>query len=341
MLFLQDTYESSLDPIFRLRPSFLFRNGIFSPLKRSLLKKYSTVIKIKGSRDIEFYRDFLKKELDTNELQIEIIRSEENAFRPSDLLYGFIDQFMEDIKFLNRDEYPWVKDHHFPIEGDPKDIWISKGVQISNPSVLDATEGPIVIDEGVTISPFCHLKGPLYIGPQTKLNHVNISVSSIGMECRLGGEINSCLIGNYTNKNHEGFLGHSIIGDWVNLGALTTTSNLKNNYGMIQIEYQGRSFQTNVQKFGSIIGDFSKTAIGTMLNTGTIIDIAVNLHHGVSNQKYYPPFFWGGKPTIYDHDRFIKDIKFIMRRRGQKPDQLILNMLKKIHPSKVDKADPL
>jgi hypothetical protein len=143
-----------------------------------------------------------------------------------------------------------------------------------------------------------------------------MSVRRRGNDCRLGGEIADSIIGDFTNKHHEGFLGHSLVGDWVNLGALTTTSDLKNNYGEVRLTFKDQKYPTGTIKFGSIIGDYAKTAIGTMLGTGTIIDLGANLF-GLSHRSgYFRPFLWG-ETKIYDRSKFIDDAARMMQRRGQ------------------------
>ena len=138
----------------------------------------------------------------------------------------------------------------------------------------------------------------------------------IGQACRIGGEVGNSIFENFANKHHEGFVGHSHIGSWVNMGAMSTTSDLKNNYGIVKVKYQSKQISTDTIKFGSIIGDFSKIAIGVMLNTGTIVDIGSNVTKGRVN-GYIPPFSWAESSEKYRLDHFIQDTKKIMARRNQ------------------------
>jgi glucose-1-phosphate thymidylyltransferase len=211
-------------------------------------------------------------------------------------------------------------------------VFIHNEAIISDFVEINAEDGPVVIDKGTKVSSFSILKGPLYIGKNSVLDKVMISNSIAGNNCRLGGEISDSIIGDYTNKHHEGFLGHSLVGDWVNLGALTTTSDLKNNYGFIHLEFQDKKFATDSIKFGSIIGDCVKTGIGTLLNTGTVIDVGGLIFDGFPRQKYYPPFFWGGIPKQkYELGRFLSDMEIIMARRKCTPSEFIKETTKSIY----------
>lgn len=187
---------------------------------------------------------------------------------------------------------------------------------LSRFAVFDTTKGTIVIDANVRISAFSLIQGPAYIGKDSQLDRCNFSNSICGENCRLGGEIADSIIGNFSNKHHEGFLGHSLVGDWVNLGALTTTSDLKNNYGEVRLHFGSEAFNTGTIKFGSIIGDYVKTAIGTMLGTGTVVDFGTNLFGAHSFSGYIPPFQWG-KEQVYEREKFLTDAERMMQRRGK------------------------
>ena len=124
---------------------------------------------------------------------------------------------------------------------------------------------------GVEVRHGTRLEGPLYAGPGTKLLGGFIRGSVFGPECRVHGEISASVFLGYANKSHDGFVGHSVVGHWVNLGALTTTSNLKNTYGPVRLEIAGQRIETGRQNLGTLFGDHAKTAIGTMLATGTVV----------------------------------------------------------------------
>ncbi|MDH4262017.1 MAG: glucose-1-phosphate thymidylyltransferase [Spirochaetia bacterium] len=330
---LSDCFEKSLNPVFTLRPSFAFENGIFSPLER-LLKMKPAQIEIlthsnENIRPANFYQNFLNLKHILIKIKITNYTSLVSE-TPDTLLSNFNDHLLNDLKFLKRDDY--LNKNNFLLDGEKSDVWIHNDASISPMTAVNTQKGPVIIDSKARVSAFSILNGPLYIGSESVLDKVMISNSRAGRQCRLGGEISDSLIGNYTNKHHEGFLGHSIVGDWVNLGALTTTSDLKNNYGEINLEYGNDIFHTNRIKFGSIIGDFVKTGIGTMLNTGTIIDIGTLLYQGFKPQKYYPRFYWGGEtPLKYQLNRFLGDIEKIMARRNCQPDEFLKSQIQFIY----------
>jgi len=335
MIELTDLYSETLTPVFRFKPEFYIRRGVFSKIERDLLKMKSQSVSeiiVNGSRDRIFYEKFLHKHFN-NKVKLTIVEEEPapKKLTEAKFIKDIGNEIIDDVLLLNRENFP-SKNQNVLIEGNRDDAWIHKDAVCSAQCCLDTTNGPVIIDEGCQVSAFSLIKGPAYIGKFSILDKVQLDTVTTGVHNRLGGEISNSYIGDYSNKHHEGFLGHSIVGDWVNLGALTTTSDLKNNYGVIKLTFEDQKYDTGEIKFGSIIGDFVKTAIGTMLNTGTIIDVATLLFQGHPQLKYYPPFFWGGaNPTKYKLNRFITDLKLIMKRRAQKPDQLLLAQIKALY----------
>ena len=198
-------------------------------------------------------------------------------------------------------------------------IIINENVNISAGVILDASDGPIIIDSDSFIDIGSLIKGPAYIGPNTKLNPGTklIGPSTIGPFCKIGGEIEDSVIQGFSNKQHDGFLGHSYIGEWVNLGANTNTSDLKNNYSNIKMYLSKNNFiDTNKMFIGSIIGDFTRTAIGTKLNTGTLIGIGANLFEDGFQNKFIESFSWGRNEKV-GLNRFIQSLKIAMSRRDR------------------------
>jgi glucose-1-phosphate thymidylyltransferase len=164
------------------------------------------------------------------------------------------------------------------------------------------------------------------------LSNVKLSTSCIGQTCKLSGEISDSIFGDFSNKAHEGFIGHSLLGSWVNLGALSTTSDLKNNYGEVKINYLDTIHTTGGIKFGSLVGDFVKTAIGTLLNTGTVIGCGAMVVGDLFSLKYLKPFQWkAGGDNLYKIDRFINDSKKIMARRQQKMSDELEERIRKLY----------
>jgi UDP-N-acetylglucosamine diphosphorylase / glucose-1-phosphate thymidylyltransferase / UDP-N-acetylgalactosamine diphosphorylase / glucosamine-1-phosphate N-acetyltransferase / galactosamine-1-phosphate N-acetyltransferase len=155
--------------------------------------------------------------------------------------------------------------------GPSERLVIDRSAKVEAMTFLDTTKGPILIDAGATVQAFSRLTGPCYVGPGTHVLAARVSGSSFGPHCRIGGEVEASIVQGYTNKAHEGFLGHSFLGEWVNLGAGTITSDLRNDYGNITLTVAGRRVASGLIKVGSFIGDHTKVCIGSMLNTGSVI----------------------------------------------------------------------
>jgi len=158
--------------------------------------------------------------------------------------------------------------------------------------VLDARGGPISIDAGAIIQPFTRLEGPCHIGRESQLFRANIKAgTTIGPVCRVGGEIEAAIIHGYSNKYHDGFLGHSYVGSWVNLGAQTVTSDLKVDYSPVTVPLMGESIATGQKKVGSFLGDFTKTGINAVFNTGTSVGVmCMVLPTGDYTPRHVPSF---------------------------------------------------
>lgn len=201
-----------------------------------------------------------------------------------------------------------------------KDIFISKNVTIKPGVVLDAEDGPIFLGENVTILHNATIQGPVFIGQNSivKMNATIYHNSSIGKVCKVGGEIENTIIHAYSNKQHNGFLGNSYLGSWVNLGAGTTNSDLKNNYGNIKVFINNKLIDSGLQFVGLTMGDHSKAAINTSFNTGTVVGVSSNVFGGSFPPKYIPSFSWGGSEalTTFDLDRSIEVAERVMARRN-------------------------
>ncbi|MFH0965125.1 MAG: putative sugar nucleotidyl transferase [Planctomycetota bacterium] len=180
------------------------------------------------------------------------------------------------------------------ILGDRKNVFIAPGARVHPMVVIDAQNGPVYVAENVEILPHTRVEGPCYLGPKTILYGGKIREgSSLGPVCRVGGEVEESIIHGCSNKYHDGFLGHSYVGMWVNLGALTTNSDLKNDYGTVDVHMTGKLVDTGDTKIGSFIGDHTKTSIGTLLNTGTYLGMMCNiLASGEPAPKFIPDFVW-------------------------------------------------
>jgi glucose-1-phosphate thymidylyltransferase len=154
-------------------------------------------------------------------------------------------------------------------------VFVRPGAKLGDYCVIDTSAGPVVIDDDASVGPFCYLRGPVRLAAKCRViehaaikDHVNL-----GHTTKIGGEVEASIVEPYTNKQHHGFLGHSYLGSWINLGAGTCNSDLKNTYGTVKMEYGGEKVDTAMQFVGAMIGDYAKTAINTGIFTGKAIGV--------------------------------------------------------------------
>ena len=177
---------------------------------------------------------------------------------------------------------------------NPEFIYISKSANIYPGSIIDAHDGNVFIDDNVVVEPFSYIKGPVYIGKDCliKSGAKIYGPASIGWSSKVTGEISGSIFHSCVNKQHDGFIGNSYACPFVNFGADTVTSNLKNNYSKVRVKFNGEQINTNMQFLGSIVGDHTKFGINTMLNTGTIAGIFANVAGGNFPDKQIDSFSW-------------------------------------------------
>jgi UDP-N-acetylglucosamine diphosphorylase / glucose-1-phosphate thymidylyltransferase / UDP-N-acetylgalactosamine diphosphorylase / glucosamine-1-phosphate N-acetyltransferase / galactosamine-1-phosphate N-acetyltransferase len=184
------------------------------------------------------------------------------------------------------------------ILGADEDVYIDPTAQIDPFVVVDARSGPVWIEAGVKVQPFTRIEGPCFIGQNSQLFRANVKArTTIGPVCRVGGEIEESIFHGYSNKYHDGFLGHSYIAPWVNLGALTTNSDLKNDYSAVSVPLWGESIGSGSTKVGCFIADHSKTALCSLFNTGSSVGVmSMILPGGRLLPKHIPSFsrIWHG-----------------------------------------------
>ncbi|MCI0681933.1 MAG: hypothetical protein L0Y71_07500 [Gemmataceae bacterium] len=208
------------------------------------------------------------------------------------------------------------------IVGPPAAFWAAATARIEPMVVADTTKGPVIIDEHAVIAAFTRLEGPCYIGPHTHVMGAKIRAgTTIGPHCRIGGEVEASIVHGFSNKYHEGFLGHSYVGEWVNLGAGTHNSDLRNDYGPVSVPMPGHVINTGLNKVGCFIGDHAKTGLGTLINTGSHIGAFSNLlPAGRLAPKYVPAFttWWNGQLTEeFPLPQLLQTAQRMMQRRGQ------------------------
>lgn len=176
-------------------------------------------------------------------------------------------------------------------------VFVGEGVSMGEYESIQTGSGAIVLDDNVSVGPFCLLEGPMYAGANTRIiEHSSIKDGvSLGHTTKIGGEVEASVIEPFTNKQHHGFLGHSYLGSWINLGAGTCNSDLKNTYGKINIQYGEQKIATGMQFLGCIMGDYSKSAINTGIFTGKVI--------GVCSMMY--GFVTGNVPSYVNYARLF------------------------------------
>ncbi|MBC8384314.1 MAG: hypothetical protein H8E57_02210 [Candidatus Cloacimonetes bacterium] len=234
----------------------------------------------------------------------------------------------ENSKYIKQDfeDFFYDKDNFFETEVgvtilNPYNVWLGEGVTLKPGVVLDATDGPIVIDEDAMVMSNAVIMGPVYIGKKStiKAGAKIYEGTSIGPVCKIGGEIEETIIQAYSDKQHDGFLGHSYLGEWINLGADTNNSDLKNNYKNVKVYFYPtkKKIDSGSQFVGTIIGDHSKTGINCSINTGTVIGVGCNLFGKDLIKDFIPSFSWGegSNLTKYEIEKFMETAEMVKKIR--------------------------
>lgn len=203
---------------------------------------------------------------------------------------------------------------------EPKNIFIEEGAILS-PCILNASTGPIYIGKNTQVMEGATIRGPFALceGAVVKMGTRIYGATTIGPYSVVGGEIKNTVIFGYSNKAHDGYLGDSIIGEWCNLGAGTTNSNLKNNAGDVKVWNPFSGYWTNAgTKCGLLIGDYSRSSINTSFNTGTVVGICSNVFGEGLTPTFIPSFSWGCKPIAkYEFEKAIRDISNWKQLKGK------------------------
>lgn len=288
----------------------LISNGEIIGLKtkfrniKNIIKKYNGIVYTHDLKNI------------ANKLNNELTLDAEILNYPWEFVLKNEEEIERDFKLIRVSSKGSI-DKRSIIYGKRAQVYLGDGARVEGGVVLDARDGPIWIGKKSVVRFPSILEGPCFIGSETRIDGARIRKgTSIGNCCRIGGEIEKSIILDYSNKHHDGFLGHSYIGEWVNLGAMTTNSDLKNNYGEISVYISGSLINSHEIKVGCFIGDHTKTAIGTLINTGTVIGVACNIFGG-SVRKFLPSFSWGNSENFIEHSlkAAIEAARIMMERR--------------------------
>jgi UDP-N-acetylglucosamine diphosphorylase/glucosamine-1-phosphate N-acetyltransferase len=253
---------------------------------------------------------------------------------PWDLINGCAELIRQDFKLISKEGSKGTVDKQATIYGDTSRLYLNEKAFIEAFAVLDVRNGPIYIGEETIVHSGSRIAGPTYIGDKTIVASGLIGEGChIGNVCRVGGELDTTILHGHTNKYHTGYIGHSYIGEWVNIGAATTNSNLKNTYGTVRVTVKGKKTDTGCIKVGCFVGDHAKTSIGTQIYTGRKIGVASHVHGFVTEDV--PSFtLWakslGAKPTELHLKSAIETQKRVFARRGIKQTREDVELLKKL-----------
>ena len=242
-----------------------------------------------------------------------------------DAIYLFNELIINDFKKIDNKSLKKYDDVKF-IKSNL--IHIGENVTLKPGVIIDASNGPVFIKDNVTIDLGSLVQGPVLID-----NNSYISLGAkirggtlIGPNCKIGGEIINSIFHGKSNKVHDGFIGHSYIGEWVNIGAGTNNSNLKNNYSNVKFDFGKKIIDSKKIFLGTMIGDFSRISISTSINTGTYIGVGSNIFNHSFNKKYVASFSWGNIEKV-DFDKFIKTCNLALQRRDCQLDDSEIKLL--------------
>jgi UDP-N-acetylglucosamine diphosphorylase/glucosamine-1-phosphate N-acetyltransferase len=274
----------------------------------------------------ETLREFLKSAIH-REVPIRIARYPWNLFEWNGEIIS--------EEFAGSGQNEGILDERAVVQGDKNILSIGKGSRVGPFNFLDVSNGPIQIERDVEVRPPSIIEGPAFIGNGTHIDGAKIrSGTSIGPVCRIAGEVEESVFQGYSNKHHEGFLGHAYVGEWVNLGAGTNNSDLKNNYSNVRVTLHGKEINTGQMKVGCFIGDHTKTGIGSLITTGAVFGIFCNFFGGKGvSPKSVPSFSWGTNEPFasYRLEEAVETAKKVMERRDVDMSKAYENLIRKFY----------
>ncbi len=266
--------------------------------------------------------DFMPDLFDTSTLAEKLVTETVTGFRVIDNLWDVIafhaDELLRDAETL---ELGHIDGDVHPSAAivNPSNVYVGPGAVIRAGAVLDADEGFVAVGSGAIVEPQAVLMQNVFLAPwsRAKIGSKIFSNVAVGMASKVGGEVEDSLIEPFANKQHDGFLGHSYLSSWCNLGAGTNTSDLKNNYSSITLHINGQFYKTGLQFLGLLMGDHSKSSINSMFNTGTVVGTGANIFGGGFPPKEVSSFAWGGSEGFerYDVEKAVATAKKVMERR--------------------------
>lgn len=261
--------------------------------------------------------------------------------RPWDLIAANPHQLVRDFEDTSASQGLVLDDPRIAVLGDPRQLRVDPAAEVDPWVVLDVRQGPITIAADVQIHSFTRIVGPCAVGQGTRLMQAIVEAgTTIGSACRVAGEVQRSILHGFVNKCHDGHLGHSYVCPWVNLGAGTTNSDLKNDYSSVRVPVTGESIDSGQIKVGAFIGDHVKTGLGSLFNTGSSIGVcAMILPAGRLLPKYVPPFcrVWNGElADSWDVERILDTARTAMGRRDRKLSIANQNLLRQMFAATCD-----
>jgi len=314
----------------RLFPTASFLNELKSMAPGDVLKKDDIVL----ARCIDIHKEITEQILESNSELIWLDRI-------TDLFTLNAMAMKYDFELMPKTQRTESIHSSNVVIGDPTMLFVHESAKVYA-STLNTNDGPIYIDADSEIMEGSHIRGGFYLGEHAtlKMGTKIYGASTIGPQCKVGGEISNSVFYGHSNKAHDGFVGNSLIGEWCNLGADTNTSNLKNNYSNVSIwSYEKADYaDTGLTFCGLIMGDHSKCGINTMFNTGSVAGVNANIFGGGFPDKHIPSFSWGGPDgwEVYDPQKAFATIEKVMQRRSQtlteSMRQLLLHIFEQTAP---------
>ena len=313
----------------RSLPSSDLTNQIIALSNEEVLVKNDLIIAIKTSKKFKRFEELVKYSLSKSnkEISCSMISQAHDIFTKN----GY--EIKSDFEVLTNNRESKQISSTNTILG--KDIFIEEGVRVEA-SVFNTENGPIYLGKNSTVMEGSLIRGPFALGENAtiKMGAKIYGDTTVGPQCKVGGEVNNSVFLKNSNKGHDGFIGNSVIGEWCNLGADTNSSNLKNNYASVKLwNYSKQRFlDTGLQFCGLIMGDHSKCGINTMFNTGTVVGVSANIFGGNFPRNFIPSFTWGGSSgfATYQTNKAFQTAKKVMERRNEeltKKEQEILTSI--------------
>lgn len=259
--------------------------------------------------------------------------------RPWEIFEWAGEQIDRDYEILTKNSTSQVLPDHCICIGPTDQLFIEEGAEVLN-ATFNTSHGPVYIGKDAKVMEGSRVRGPFMMGEGAvlKMNAKIYGATVLGPYCKVGGEVSNSVFQGYSNKGHDGYLGNSVIGYWCNLGADTNTSNLKNNYSSVKVySYLEQDYvNSNRQFVGTLMGDHCKTGINTMLNTGTVLGVNVNIVGGDFPPKFIPSFSWVNRQKLYTYrlDKAVDVAKAVMARRQQTLSDIEFSILNHLFETK-------